>query len=77
MFAAVFTSLAPTGGLSPNNALVIIAGVFFGSLLWWCILIVIVNSFRHVIGQRVRTWISRIGGALLAGFGIIEVRRAF
>jgi threonine/homoserine/homoserine lactone efflux protein len=62
MFAALFTSLAPTGGLSLDAALATVAGVFLGSLLWWCILTTVVGSLRHVIGQRVRTWISRITG---------------
>lgn len=75
MFAAVFTALAPAGGLSPSGALATVAGVFAGSLVWWCLVVAIVSGFRHAIGHRVRAWIDRVAGAVLAAFGVVELRR--
>jgi threonine/homoserine/homoserine lactone efflux protein len=77
MFAAVFTALAPTGGFAPGGVLATVAGVFAGSLLWWCAVVALVTSFRSAIGANARIWIDRVSGALLAGLGIVEFRRAF
>lgn len=76
MFAAVFTALAPAEGLEVGAALSTVAGVFTGSLLWWCLVVGLVTGFRHAIGQSARTWIDRAAGATLACFGVVEVRRA-
>ncbi len=76
MFAAVFAALAPASGLAPGTALLTVAGVFAGSLLWWLGLTVAVAALRGVLGERARAWIDRISGAALALFGLAEVRRA-
>ena len=76
MFAAVFTALAPAGGLEASGALATVAGVFTGSLLWWCFVVAMVSGFRHAIGPNARTWIDRVAGATLAGLGLVEIRRA-
>lgn len=76
MFAALFTALSPRSGFAPITALLTVAGVFIGSLLWWCGVVGVMAAFRHAIGRRARTWISRVAGAALAVFGLIEVRRA-
>lgn len=76
MFAAVFTALAPAGGLNVGGALSTVAGVFTGSLLWWSLVVTAVSAFRHVLGRRVRIWIDRVAGAMLAAFGTAELRKA-
>ena len=76
MFAAVFAALAPASGFAPGTALLTVAGVFAGSLLWWLGLTAAVASLRGVLGSRVRAWIDRVSGAALALFGLAEVRRA-
>lgn len=76
MFAAVFTALAPPAGFAPATAFVTVAGVFTGSLLWWCGVVAGLSTVRRAIGRRVRTWIDRVAGAALAVFGAIELRRA-
>lgn len=76
MFAAVFTALAPASGLDAGGALSTVAGVFTGSLLWWCLVVTLVSGFRHAIGRRARTWIDRVAGTILASFGVVELRRA-
>jgi threonine/homoserine/homoserine lactone efflux protein len=77
MFAAVFTALTPPAGLAPATAFVTVAGVFTGSLLWWCGVVAGLSTVRRTVGRRVRTWIDRIAGAALAVFGAVELRRAF
>jgi threonine/homoserine/homoserine lactone efflux protein len=77
MFAAVFTALAPKAGLEAGEAAATVAGVFAGSLAWWCAVVVVISLFRHAIGPAVRRWIDRIVGAALVVFGLAELRRAF
>jgi threonine/homoserine/homoserine lactone efflux protein len=76
MFAAVFAALAPPAGLDPAGALATVAGVFAGSLVWWIAVVTTVGLLRHAIGARARAWIDRISGAVLVGFGLLELRRA-
>jgi threonine/homoserine/homoserine lactone efflux protein len=76
MFAAIFASMAPAAGFDPVSALAMVGGVLTGSMLWWCGVVAGVSAFRHAIGQRVRRWIDRVAGAVLAVFGALDVRRA-
>ena len=76
MFAAVSAALAPASGFAPGIALLTVAGVFAGSLLWWLGLTTAIAALRRALGSRVRAWIDRISGAALALFGLAEVRRA-
>lgn len=75
MFAAVFAAIAPAGQFSTVTALWTVGGVFLGSMLWWCAVVVAVSIFRHAIGVRARLWIERVAGLVLAAFGVVEVRR--
>ncbi len=76
MFAAVFTALAPSGGLDLGGAVTTVAGVFAGSMLWWLGVVGAVSLCRRAIGPQVRVWIDRISGALLMVFGLMELKRA-
>lgn len=76
MFAAVFAALAPAGGFTPYGAAQTVGGVFAGSLSWWFGVVALVAAARHGIGPRARLWIDRGSGAVLALFGVAEVRRA-
>jgi threonine/homoserine/homoserine lactone efflux protein len=76
MFAALFTTLAPRGAFSSSVALTTVCGVFGGSIAWWCFLVTAVALARHAIGARLRHFIDRIAGVVLAAFGIAEMRRA-
>lgn len=76
MFAAILTALAPRAGFSIGTALLTVAGVFTGSLLWWCGLVAIISAFRRMIGPALRRWIDRTAGVVLGAFGLAEVRVA-
>lgn len=75
MFAAVFTALAPSEGFHSGNALIIVAGVVLGSLLWWGALVLVISALRHAIGAGARRWIDRVAGIVLSALGVVEVRR--
>jgi threonine/homoserine/homoserine lactone efflux protein len=74
-FAAIFAALVPAGGFDATLAGATVAGVFAGSLLWWCIVVGAVSAFRHAIGPAARRWIDRAAGAFLIGFGVLELAR--
>lgn len=76
MFAAVFTALAPRSGFSLGTALLTVTGVFTGSLLWWCGLVITISGLRRMIGATIRLWIDRTAGAVLSAFGALEVKGA-
>ncbi|WP_144110188.1 LysE family translocator [Paraburkholderia sp. BCC1886] len=76
MFAALFTTLAPRGAFSSSIALTTVAGVFCGSIAWWCCLVTVVSLARHAIGSKLRLVIDRVVGITLAAFGLAEIRRA-
>jgi threonine/homoserine/homoserine lactone efflux protein len=76
MFAAIFTALAPRSGIDLAIALATVAGVFTGSLLWWCGVTALVAAIRHALGPKIRRLIDAIVGAALALFGLAEIRRA-
>ena len=77
MFAAIFAALTPSSGLGPAGVFATVAGVFTGSILWWCGVVSVVGLARNAVGQRARLWIDRVSGAVLALFGVAEARRAF
>jgi len=76
MFAAIFAALAPADGFSALGAVLTVAGVFAGSMLWWCGLVGAMSLSRHAIGPAARRWIDRVSGAVLMLFGVAELKRS-
>ena len=76
MFAAVFTALAPTTGFEPTVALATVGGVVAGSLSWWLGVVAVVSGLRAALGRKVRLWIDRVAGVVLALLGADQIRRA-
>ncbi len=77
MFAAVFTALAPPGGLTLNGVMVTTVGVLSGSLAWWSVVVSGVALGRRALGGPARAWIDRGSGLVLGLCGLLEIRRAF
>lgn len=69
-FAAVFAvlGLGKTNG-QYSSALVLVAGVFIGSALWWLLLSAGVNLARARISTGVLVWINRTAGIVIISFG--------
>ncbi len=72
--AAVFAGfgLAETRG-SLLSAMVLIAGVFLGSGLWWLILIGAVSLFRNRFDNRMLEWVNKIAGIVIGGSGVLAL----
>ncbi|MFI4937747.1 MAG: LysE family translocator [Candidatus Berkiellales bacterium] len=70
-FIAIYASL---GIVEPNTnfteALVIVFGVFMGSLMWWCFLSGSIHLIRHKLNESVLVWINRLSGVILICFGL-------
>ncbi len=70
-FGAVFAALGPgEGRTDPLPALLLIAGIFCGSVLWWVILSSGVSLVRGVPTSRHLRLINRVAGVVIAGFGL-------
>ncbi len=77
-FAAIFAGLGivNTSG-DYASALLLIAGVFTGSALWWFLLSAGANFFQKKIDAQGLAWINRISGIIILIFGIIALGGIF
>lgn len=75
-FAAIFAGLG-LGAAPGTGGLVIVVGVFVGSMLWWAILSGGVAAVRHRLPEGFALWISRASGAVLGLFGLWAVTSPF
>lgn len=71
-FVAILAGFGLAGASeSYLSAVLLIAGIFIGSALWW----VILGTALYLHGGKFDTaglqWLSRISGVLIAGFGVI------
>ncbi len=75
-FTAVFagSGLADTNGSLPA-AVLLVAGVASGSLLWWVILSTAVSLLGRKLSPRALSWINRASGLLIALFGVLMLLR--
>jgi threonine/homoserine/homoserine lactone efflux protein len=71
-FAAIFAGFG-LAGRSAGEALLLTAGVFLGSMLWWVILTSVVAAFRARVTSRALRWLSRASGVALTAFGIVAL----
>lgn len=67
VLAALGMSQRPTSWLT----LLLVAGIFCGSMIWWLVLISIVNRLRHQFTDKTMLWMNRIAGLAIGGFGIL------
>jgi threonine/homoserine/homoserine lactone efflux protein len=68
-FAAVFAGFG-FGNTAGNylNAVILVAGVFTGSALWWLALSGTTGLIRHKFTAKHLRWINRISGIVILGF---------
>lgn len=73
-FAALFTG----SNLIPDETkkieyLQIVSGVFLGSLIWWCILVLLAQRLKNIFSPQLLHKIFVVIGALLIGLAIFSV----
>ncbi len=49
----------------------VVGGIFCGSMLWWVILVLMVDRFRDRFDRRAMRGMNRIAGLAIGGFGIV------
>jgi len=74
-FAAIFAGLG-VGNSRQNDgmtALLVICGVFLGSLIWWCLLTGGISLLRTRFTPRWLLWMNRISGSVITIFGLLAL----
>ncbi|HQV29916.1 MAG TPA: LysE family translocator [Thermoflexales bacterium] len=69
-FLGVFAGLGIGAASGWAGALIIVAGVFAGSLAWWMLLTVVLGGVRHRLSPGVMRAINIASGLLIVGFGL-------
>jgi len=70
-FLAVMAGLG-LGGEGPGwRTMLVVGGIFCGSMLWWVILTETVHRFRDRFDERVVRWMNRIAGLAIGAFGVL------
>jgi len=55
------------------SAAILVLGVFFGSALWWFILVAGVSIFRERFNASMLRWVNIISGVIITGFGLVAL----
>ena len=74
-FVGLFAALGVTAG-GGIAAATVTAGVFLGSLAWWLALTTVVARLRARVTVGALTWVNRVSGAVVAGFGVVAMASA-
>ena len=69
-FIVIFAGVGLGASADSGNALLLVLGVFLGSVLWWLILTSVVSFIRTKLNAPLLLWINRASGAILLAFGI-------
>lgn len=69
-FAAIFAGLGLARNASPGAALVVVAGVFAGSMLWWGLLSGTVALAQNRLPAGFSLWTARLSSLMMGGFGV-------
>ncbi|SEM71112.1 LysE family translocator [Paenibacillus sp. OV219] len=71
-FLGIFAGLQITSATT-GDSLLLVLGVFTGSMLWWLFLSVVIGAFRKTLSGGAMRWINRLSGLVLLGFGIASI----
>jgi len=77
-FVAIFAGIG-VGGASKSyaSAVIVVVGVFVGSVLWWCLLTSVVNFLRARFTSTWLLWINRVSGGVIMLFGVVALVSLF
>lgn len=68
-FLFAFSCFGITGKTEPFDGIQLVAGVFIGTCIWWCLLPAAVIYIKKRTGNRSFRYMNRIFGSILALFG--------
>ena len=73
-FTAIFAGLGLANATgSYLSAALTVLGVFLGSACWWVLLSGVTSLVRNRINLSGLSWVNRISGLIILGFGIIAI----
>lgn len=72
-FLAVLAALGMSRQLAWWHTLILVGGIFAGSMLWWTTLALIAGYFRDRFNERSLLWMNRIAGLAIGGFGALTL----
>jgi threonine/homoserine/homoserine lactone efflux protein len=75
-FLAVMTGLRLGEPRPTTDTLILVLGIFCGSMLWWVLLAAVAGHFRRRFNDRAVVWMNRIGAVAIAAFGVITMSLA-
>lgn len=75
-FAALFAGLGLGNAATYGAGVLLVLGVFLGSLAWWLFLTTVVRTVRDRLTGTVLTWINAISGAVILAFGAVAILSA-
>jgi threonine/homoserine/homoserine lactone efflux protein len=70
-FVAVLAGMGMGEQRSKWLNFLLVGGIFCGSMLWWTILVAIVNKLRDRFNEGAICWMNRIAGIAIGGFGLV------
>jgi threonine/homoserine/homoserine lactone efflux protein len=77
-FVAIFAGFgAAARADSYAGAAVLVLGVFLGSALWWLVLSGGVSRVGGRLAPATLTWINRVSGLVIGGFGVLALLSAW
>lgn len=57
--------------------LMMVLGIFIGSLLWWLLLCTVIGFIRKTTSSGAMIWINRGSGIVLVSFGLLSIAGLF
>ena len=70
-FVAVLAGLGMGGQRAWWLTFLLVGGIFSGSMLWWVILVLMINRFRDRFDEAAMRWMNRIAGLAIGAFGVV------
>jgi len=72
-FLAILAALGLGQHRPPLLTLMVVGGIFTGSMLWWIVLTATTNHFRDRFDDKAMLWMNRIAGLAIGAFGVITL----
>ncbi len=77
VFLSLFAGVSGVSALGVNDAVMLVVGVGLGSTMWWFVLASIAAWLGRDISTNGLSWLNRISGILIGGFGIAAIWSVF
>lgn len=75
-FVGIFASIG-AGSASTLESIMMVVGIFLGSMTWWCVLGTVITKIKHKLPK---IWLERIKWIscfILASFGLVAILSSF